>query len=348
MTLDCIIFDGHLEKGQQIVVGGINGPIVTHIRALLTPKELDEIRDPSKKFTQNDIIYAAAGVKILAPGIEDVVAGAPLRAVGSEDNIDDIVEIIREELETINISTDDEGIILKADTLGSLEAAALLFKQEGFSIRKAEVGAITKKDVADAVAAREVDEYSGQICAFNVKILPDAEIEALDQSIRVFQSPVVYRIVEDYKEYITSRKNDEITNVMNELTLPGKISILPQYIFRRSGPLVVGVLVEGGTIVPKMKLINEDGKTVGTLHSIKKNNKSVKQAIKGEEVAISITGGVLGRNIHETDKLYIKAPESHIRQLRTRFREELPPETLEILIEYVKIMRKLDNLYWAA
>ncbi len=348
MTLDCIIFDGHLEKGQKIVVGGLNGPIVTHIRALLTPKDLDEIRDPSKKFTSNDIIYAAAGVKILAPDIDDVVAGAPLRAVGPEDNIDDIVNIIREELETITISTDDEGIILKADTLGSLEAAALLFKQEGFSIRKAEVGAITKKDVADAVASREVDEYSGQICAFNVKTLPDAETEALDQSIRVFQSPVVYRIVEDYKDYITNRKNDEIANVMNELILPGKISILPQYIFRRSGPLVVGVLVEGGTIIPKMKLVNQDGKTVGTLHSIKKDNKNVKQAIKGEEVAISITGAVLGRNVHETDKLYLKAPEGHIRQLRTRFRDELSPDTLEVLIEYVKIMRKLDNLYWAA
>jgi len=348
MTLDCIIFDGHLEKGQKIVVGGIHGPIVTHIRALLTPKDLDEIRDPSKKFTSNDIIYAAAGVKILAPDIDDVVAGAPLRAVGPEDNLDDIVKIIQEELETITISTDDEGIILKADTLGSLEAAALLFKQEGFSIRKAEVGAITKKDVADAVAAREVDEYSGQICAFNVKILPDAETEALDQSIRVFQSPVVYRIVEDYKDYITNRKNDEIANVMNELILPGKISILPQYIFRRSGPLVVGVLVEGGTIIPKMKLVNQDGKTVGMLHSIKKDNKNVKQAINGEEVAISITGAVLGRNVHETDKLYLKAPEGHIRQLRTRFRDELSPDTLEVLIEYVKIMRKLDNLYWAA
>ena len=348
MTLDCIIFDGHLEKGQQIVVGGMHGPVVTHIRALLTPKDLDEIRDPSKKFTQNDIIYAAAGVKILAPDIDEVVAGAPLRAVGSEENVEDIIEEIKKELETITVSTDNEGIILKADTLGSLEAAALLFKQEGFSIRKAEVGPVTKKDIFDAVAAREVDEYSGQICAFNVKVLPDAQNEALNQSIRIFQSPVVYRIVEDYKDYITSRKNDEIASVMNDLILPGKISILPQYIFRRSNPLVVGVVVEGGTIIPKMKLINQNGKIVGTLHSITSNNKPVKQANKGEEVAISITGGVLGRNVHETDKLYIKAPESHIRQLRTRFREEISPDTLEVLIEYVKIMRKLENLYWAA
>ncbi|MHA1887799.1 MAG: translation initiation factor IF-2, partial [Promethearchaeota archaeon] len=127
ITLDTIIFDGHLAKGQKIVVGGLNGPIVTHVRALLTPKDMDEIRDPTKKFQQNDIVYAAAGVKILAPNIEEVVAGSPIRAVESEENLEEIISAVEEELQTINISTDEEGIILKADTLGSLEAAAGLF-----------------------------------------------------------------------------------------------------------------------------------------------------------------------------------------------------------------------------
>ena len=220
ITLDTIIFDGHLRKGQTIVVGGLNGPIVTHTRALLTPRDMDEIRDPSKKFLQNEIIYAASGVKILAPDIADVVAGAPIYAVESEDDLESVIERVRTELEAINIATDDEGIILKADTLGSLEAAAGLFHQENVPIRKAAVGAITKKDVSDAVAAREVDEFSGQICGFNVKILPDAETEAINQGIRLFSSPVVYRVVEEYKEYMTKRRSDEIEHVMNELIMP--------------------------------------------------------------------------------------------------------------------------------
>ncbi|MHA1583945.1 MAG: translation initiation factor IF-2, partial [Promethearchaeota archaeon] len=348
ITLDTIIFDGHLQKGQTIVVGGLNGPVVTHVRALLTPRDMDEIRDPTNKFKQNDIIYAASGVKILAPNIEDVVAGAPIRAVGPDEDLDDIIEIIAEELETIAIDTEDEGIILKADTLGSLEAAAGLFKNEKIPIRKASVGAVSKKDIMDAVAAREVDSMSGQICAFNVKILPDAEAEALNQGIRIFSSPVVYRVVDEYKEYIEQRKNETIANVMSELVLPGKFKILPQYIFRRSNPIVMGVHVDGGKIVPKMKLINQDGKTVGSIHSITENNKSVHEATKGQEVAISINNATLGRVIKETDTFYIKAPESHIRQLRTRFRDELTPDTLEVLIEYVKIMRKGENIYWAA
>ncbi|UYP44991.1 putative translation initiation factor IF-2 [Candidatus Lokiarchaeum ossiferum] len=349
ITLDTIIFDGHLRKGQKIVVGGLNGPIVSHVRALLTPRDMDEIRDPSKKFLQNDIIYAASGVKILAPDIEDVVAGAPIHAVESDEELEEVIERVREELEAINIETDDEGIILKADTLGSLEAAAGLFRQDKVPIRKAAVGPITKKDVSDAVAAREVDEFSGQICGFNVKILPDAELEAANQGIRVFSSPVVYRVVEEYKEYMAQRRSDEVEHIMKELIMPGKLTIMPQYIFRRSNPVVIGVTVEGGKIIPKMRLINQNGKVIGTLHSITKNNKPVHDATKGDEVAISINGAVLGRNLLETDTLYIKSPEAHIRQLRTRFRDDITPDTLEILIEYVKIMRKVENnSYWAA
>lgn len=347
MTLDTIIFDGHLEKGQTIVVGGLNGPITTHVRALLTPKDMDEIRDPTNKFTQNEIIYAAAGVKILAPNIDDVVAGSPIRAVGNPDDLEDVIQAVQDELETINISTDEEGIILKADTLGSLEAAAGLFRLSQVQIRKAQVGPVTKKDIMDAVAARELDDYGGQICAFNVKALPDAEIEAQNQGIRIFSSPVIYQVVEEYKEYTQMRRSNEVAKAMNELILPGKVSILPQYIFRRSNPMVVGVVVEGGTILSKQKLINQEGKVVGTLHSIKANNKPVKSASKGEEVAIAITGAVLGRSVHETDQLFIKVSESDIRQLRTRFRDELTPDTLEILIEYVEIMRKIESPYWA-
>ncbi|MHA1520763.1 MAG: translation initiation factor IF-2 [Promethearchaeota archaeon] len=347
MTLDTIIFDGHLAKGQKIVVGGLNGPIVTHVRALLTPRDMEEIRDPSNKFVQNDIVYAAAGVKILAPNIEEVVAGSPIRAVESDEDLEATIAAVRDELEAINIDTDEEGIILKADTLGSLEAAAGLFKQENVMIRKAQVGAVTKRDIMDAVAVRELDEFGGQICAFNVKTLPDAEIEALNQGIRIFSSPVVYRVVEEYKDYINERRSQEVAQAMNELIQPGKITILPQYIFRRSNPLVVGVIVDGGTILTKQKLINQEGKVIGTLHSIKANNKSVKSAKMGEEVAISIPGAVLGRSVQETDSLYIRAPESDIRQLRTRFRDEITPDTLEILIEYVKIMRKVESAYWA-
>ena len=164
----------------------------------------------SQKFLQNDIIYAAAGVKILAPDLDDAIAGGPIRAVGIDQDVEEIIIEVQNELEAITIDTADEGIILKADTLGSLEAAAGLFQLEQISIRKASVGAVSKQDVMDALASREVDDDSGQICVFNIKILPDAQEEAFNQGIPIFSSPVVYRVVDEYKEYIENRRNDEI------------------------------------------------------------------------------------------------------------------------------------------
>jgi translation initiation factor 5B len=347
-TIDCIIFDGHIKKGQKIVVGGLDGPIVTKVRALLTPKAMDEIRDPANRFDQNEIVYAAAGVKILAPEIDKVVAGAPIRAVLSDEELEATIAEIKEELESINISTENEGIILKADTLGSLEAAAGLFQLEKIPIRKAAVGAITKQDVQDAVAAREVDQYSGAICAFNIKALKDAEAEAENYGIRIFTNPVIYRLVEEYKEYITTRKSEDNAKALNELQMPGKAAILPQFIFRRSDPLVVGIRIEGGIFKTKMKVINKEGKLVGTIHQMKLNNESVNEATKGQELSVQIDGGVMGRNVQENDVLYIKASESSIRQLRTKFREQLSPDTLEALIDYVKIMRDTEGSYWGA
>ena len=88
-TIDVILYDGYIRKTDQIVVGGRNKPILTKIRALLQPKELDEMRDPRDKFKSVDAVYASAGVKISAPGLEDALAGAPIRVApkGQEEAI---------------------------------------------------------------------------------------------------------------------------------------------------------------------------------------------------------------------------------------------------------------------
>jgi len=43
-TIDCMLVDGKLKKDDQIVILGFEGPIVTKVKALLTPHPMKEMR----------------------------------------------------------------------------------------------------------------------------------------------------------------------------------------------------------------------------------------------------------------------------------------------------------------
>ncbi|MHA1732248.1 MAG: translation initiation factor IF-2 [Promethearchaeota archaeon] len=347
VTLDSLIYDGVLKKGDPVIFGGLDHPVNTRIRALLLPKPLDEIRDPRKKFDSVDELYAAAGVKILAADVESVVAGAPFRGYYSQAQEKEVLDEIEEELHEIQISTDTEGVVLKADTLGSLEALVSFLRKNSIKIRRAGVGAITRKDVMEATTVRETDPLSAVILAFNVKPLKDAEKAAFDMNIRIFSSDVIYRLLEDYQEYLEKRRAEETAAALDELVFPGKVEHIPEYIFRKSNPVVIGVRVLKGKIAAKVKVVRgEDAKKVGRIHQIQDKGKSVKVAGAGEEVAISINKVTLGRQLKEGDTLFVEVPEGHARLLKNRYYDDLEPDVQDALDEYIKLMREHRSSYW--
>jgi translation initiation factor 5B len=346
VTVNTIIYDGVLRKGDTIVIGGKDKPVVTKVRAVLLPKPLDEIRDPRDKFSSVDEVAAASGVKIVAPELEGAIAGAPLYAVPSEDRVDEFVRMVTEEVEKLRVATDIDGVVLKTDTLGSLEAIAEILQRNGVPIRLADVGDVSKRDVTEASVVKDHEPLYGAVLAFNSKILPDAQEEAQNKGVPVFEHNIIYHLVDNYLDWMKKEQEARSAKEFGKLVTPAKLKVLPGLVFRRAKPAIFGVEI-AGKIKPKVQLIGADGEDLGEILQIQDKGKAVSEAGTGMQVAVSLEKPVFGRHINEGDTLYAKIPEAHARAMLTKFQARLSPEELDALNEYVNFMRRKIP-FWAA
>ena len=339
-TIDVILYDGKLSVGDTIVVGSVKEePIVTKIRALLKPRALQEIRT-EQRFRRVKSVSAAAGVKIMAPNIEDALPGSRVRAVPATGNVDaDIERVIKEmkdEIAEMKLDTSSEGLVIKADTMGSLEALALELRSEKIEqIKKAEVGNISRRDVVDAIMVS--DRYLRAILGFNVDVLPDAREVAMQNDIPIFVSDVIYRVIEDYENWVKEEKERERQEKIDRLTTPAKIKVLPGCVFRQSRPAIFGIEVLCGRIKTGVELIKSDGTNIGSINEIQNRGESIATADEGMQVAISMKKPIFGRHIKENDILYVdvdvgvaEGAEKELRGLLSPCEEELLREVYEI------------------
>ena len=341
LTLNTIIYDGTLQKDDLIVVGCKDKPVVTNIRAILVPKPLDEIRDPRDKFTSVDCVFAAAGIKIVAPGLEGALAGAPLYVVPKGEETAKYADMVTEEVGRIRIITEIAGVVVKADTLGSLEAIAEILKQNNVPIRIADVGDVSKRDVIEASVVKAREPLSGVILAFGVKILPDAEAEAAANDVKVFKEPIIYNMVTNYVEWQKMKREAKVELEFEKLVKPGKIQVLSGFIFRRAKPAIFGVEVLGGSIKPKYSFVRgENGEDVGEVQQIQDKGKAVSEAKVGMQVAVSMDDPIVGRHVFEKDILYVKVPERDAKALMSTCLEKVSEDEQEVLKEYIRLMQK--------
>lgn len=346
ITLNAIIYDGTLNADDTIVIGGKEGPITTKIRAILVPQPLDEIRDPRKKFNSIREVHAASGIKIAAPDIDDAIPGSALIAVGGDMTLMRAVEEVASEMERLKVQTENVGIILKTDTLGSLEAIVESLRQKEVPIRLADIGDVSRRDVVEAMSVKYEEPLYGAILAFNVKILPDAEREAHDNKIQVFWNDIIYNLMDDYVRWMEEEREAKARKEFDVLVKPGKIEIMDGYVFRRAKPAIFGAKVLGGQITPNVNMINVDGSRIGRISQIQDRGEAISRADEGQEVAVAMPQPIVGRHIKERDVLYVDIPERHAKQLRTKFAGRLTEKQAEALKELVELKRKTDVL-WA-
>ncbi len=342
-TLDVILFDGIINQNSKIVIAGKNGVITTKIRALLLPKDLDEIRDPRNKFENVEEAVAAIGVKIVAPDLEDAIAGSTLYVV-TENDESVAIQKIEDEIASILVETDDAGVIVKADALGSLEALVNFLRDSNIQIRFAAVGDVTKKDVYQASLAKEKDKAFGLILAFRTTSLPDAQEEANRLQIPILQSDIIYRLSEEYQEHQYRIQQEQEVEALKDIVRPSKIKVLP-YVFRQCKPCIVGIEVLSGILTPQVDLINRDNKVIGHLLQIQDRGENLSEAKVSDQVAIAVKGPTAGRQISEGDELWVNVPEPHARKILED--KILSGSEMDALNEIIEIKRRTVNKYWA-
>ena len=341
-TLDVILYDGVIKAGDTVLVGTASEPIVTKIRALLKPKPLAEIRS-EERFLPVKQVVAASGVKVAGPKLEGALAGSTVRVIETSEDVDALAKQMKSELESVRIDTENEGVILKADTIGSLEALVGELKAKKIPIHTADVGPISRKDVIRASMIK--DRILSVILGFNIEILPDAISEIQKTSVPVFQSDVIYSILENYDTWVDEQKMKMEQERLEAVIRPGAIRILPDCVFRQSKPAIVGVQVIGGMIRTQVPLIRDDGAVAGIVKGIQEHNENIGSATVGMEVAVAIDGPTVGRQIHEGDILYVNIPEKHARIVEQELKPRLAEDERETLENFMAIKRKKEP-FW--
>jgi len=311
-TIDAIIYDGTVKRGDYLIIGG-KEPIVTKIKALLRPPVLKELR-VEKKFDSVNEVHAAAGIKISAPNLETVIAGSPIICVSDKSHVDEAKKTVQKEVEEVEFSKEGEGVVVRSDTLGSLEALIKILQKNEIPIKKAEVGPVKKQDIVELHPLK--DDLRKVVLAFNVGVLPDAEKLARDLKIGIFKNDIIYRLIEDYQKWVSEEKERRGLMRLERIPRPVKLKILRGFIFRKRKPAIFGVEVLAGVLKPNTPMKKEDGKDIGKIKNIEKEGKIIPDAKTGDKVAVSMEEPTIGRQINEGDVLVSVITRGNIGGLR--------------------------------
>ena len=342
-TANVILTEGRLRVGDPIVLVKRDGAVKSKVKALFMPKPLDEMRDPRDKFTSVPEIYAAAGVKLVSADLPGVAAGTSVATYASEEQFASLKVELEKELTSLVVRTDNMGVIVKAGSVGGLEALLRMLEERGVPVRQADIGDISKNDLVDAQVVGDHDPYLGAILGFDCKLLPEAKEHA--SVAQVFLSGIIYEVIDNYVEWSVSKKAADERAALASMTRPCKLRAIPGAFFRKSDPAVFGVEVMAGKLKPKVRLMDARGKELGTVEQIQDQGKSIPEIGEGEKAAISVRGPTLGRQLKEDDVIYT-LPRSHeVKLIRTKFAGALTPAESEALQEIVALKSESDPLF---
>jgi len=340
-TIDVILVNGVLHEGDTIVVCGLNGPIVTTIRALLTPQPLKEMRVKGS-YVHHKTIRAAMGIKISAADLDKAVAGSSL--IVANPKTDDLEALKKEVMQDLNsllakVSKSDHGVYVQASTLGSLEALLEFLKTSKIPVSGINIGPISKKDVVKASVMLEHKKEYAVILAFDVKAHRDAVDLAEEMGIQIFKADIIYHLFDQFTMYMKRIEDAKIEATKQDAVFPVRLKIVPECIFHAKDPIVIGVeIVEGRLrIGTPICVPGREFAELGRVTSIQNNKKEVNEATKGSSVAIKIElpehakSVTFGRTFFLEDELVSKISRASIDVMKAHYASELTKEDVMLL-----------------
>jgi len=340
--LEAILYDGELSNTDEIAIPGFENVVVTKIR------NIQEALPLNKGFRTKDKVTAAAGIRMQVVMKDDILPGMPFRVVKGAEDIEKVKAEFKKELSE-GIRTDEKGIVVKAESLGSLEALLVLLRQKQIGVVKATIGNITKKDLYIAGSLPEGDRV---ILGFNSFLSEEVSAHAgvssdeqkdVSGKVKIFSNAVVYKLIEDFEEW-RQKKQIEIERAKLE-ELPGlvKIAVL-DFCFRNTNPAIFGVRVESGVLKKDIELINNQDVKIGRVKSLQEDKTPVDKAEKGKELAISVPGLNFEREITVGEFLYSQLSEFQFRKFK-EYKDLVNSEEKSILQAIALIKRRTDTTW---
>ncbi len=318
-SVEAILYDGTLKSGDEIAIASFSNIITSKVRAL------EEIQPLSFKYKQVSEAKAATGIRLHLTAKEEILSGMPFQKI--EGNLEKIKEEFKKEVSG-SLNLDKRGIIVKADSLGSLEALMTLLRQANFQIVRAGIGPIGKVDVVAARTNFEINPMDAVIVGFNTEIE-----EGLDLgNVKVFRNEVVYKLIDELKKWREERATEIEREKLMGLASVFKLEILHQYVFRNSNPAIFGVRVLGGKVKVGIPVIDEKGEDVGRIKGLQLEKESVQEALEGQELAISLPGVNFERRLGDKKYLYSDMGVKHFKDFKKN-KELLSAQELRILQE---------------
>jgi len=324
---EAILYDGSLDEGDELVIASFNEPLTSRVRAI------QEIMPLSRKYLSVKSVSAASGVRIQLTEKEGILPGMPFQEFKTKAEMEKIKLQFKKEMAGA-LKLDKQGIIIKADSLGSLEALMTLLKQENIEILKAGIGAIGKSDVISAKANLEMMPENAVVIGFNTEIEKDLEL----MGVKIFTNEVIYKLIEDLSEWRKQKQKEIEKSRMLGLASICKIEILHKHVFRNSNPAIFGVRVLAGKAKVGIPLIDEKGEEVARIKGMQIEKARVEEAKEGQELALALPGIAFDRRLKDIKYLYANISEKQFKEFKKN-KDLLSAGELKVLDEVAKIKK---------